>query len=117
MVSRRIQRIERELREIVAMYLLTGLKIPTNGMVSITRVEVSPDIQNAKVLVSMLASDTEKEENLKVLNSATRELQQIINHQLPMRYCPKVKFILDKGFDNAQIVEQRLKEIKEKESK
>ena len=111
--SRRVQRVERELREIVGMYLLAGTKYPINGMVTVTRVSVSPDLRNARVFVTMMATDEEKAENLEALKESTPDLQHQIHKQLPMKFCPKVKFEIDKGYDNVQLVEQRLKEIHE----
>lgn len=136
-VSRRVQRVEKELREIIGVYLLTGMKAPLSGVVTLTRVTVSPDLRIARAFVTMLASneaelasnevisgrstsnrqaaENEKNQNLEILNSSTRDLQAIIHKQLPMKYCPKVRFEIDKGFDNVQIVEQRLREIKQGE--
>lgn len=112
-VSRRVQRVERELREIISTYLLSGFKYPLIGIITLTRVEVSADLRSAKVFLSMMANEEEKQTNLKNLQDCAKDCQQVIHQKLPMKYCPKIFFILDKGFDNAQIVEQRLREIKQ----
>ncbi|MCB0390990.1 MAG: 30S ribosome-binding factor RbfA [Bdellovibrionales bacterium] len=111
-VSRRVQRVERELREIVSVFLISGVKEPLMGLVTVTRVSASPDLRHAKVFLSMMASETEKQENLEILKSSAKIVQHLISKQLPMKFCPKISFILDKGFENAELVEQRLKEIK-----
>ena len=112
-VSRRVQRVERELREIVSTYLLSGLREPLHGLVTLTRVSASPDLRNAKVFLSMMASEEEKAVNLENLQASAKDVQHIISKQLPMKFCPKITYILDKGFEKAQVVEQRLREIKE----
>lgn len=111
--SRRVQRVERELREIIGTYLLSGLNVSLEGMVTLTRVTVSADLRGARAFLTMMMVDEKaKQENLKLLNSNTKDLQKSINAQLPMKYCPKVRFEIDKGFDNVQLVEERLREIK-----
>jgi ribosome-binding factor A len=111
--SRRVQRVERELREIIGTHLLTGLNFSLEGMVTLTRVTVSADLRSARAfLTMMMANEKAQLENLKLLNANTKELQHRIHTQLPMKYCPKVRFEIDKGFENVQIVEARLREIK-----
>lgn len=111
--SRRVQRVERELREIISTYLLSGFKYPLKGIVTLTRVVSSPDLRSAKVYLSMMASEEEKQTNIENLQECAKDCQHVIHQKLPMKYCPKIFFILDKGFDNAQLVEQRLREIKQ----
>ena len=112
-LSRRVQRVERELREIVSTYLLSGVKCHLEGMVTVTRVMVSPDLRSAKVCLSMMVSEDSKQENLNNLQNYAKDFQFEIHKKLRMKFCPKIFFVLDRGIENAQLVEQRLREIRQ----
>lgn len=111
-MSRRVQRVEKEIRNVVASYLLTGLKDPLMGLVSVSRVMVSGDLKNAKVYVSVMSDDNEdREENIAVLQSRAGDIQRQIHSQLRMKFCPKLKFYLDQGLDHQLKIDQILHDI------
>lgn len=110
--SRRVQRVERELREIVSTCVVANYSSLLEGLVTVTRVEASPDLRHAKVFLSMMSGEDEKKENLDLLASEVKNIQHVIAKQLPMKFCPKISFVIDRGFEKAQIIEQKLKEIK-----
>lgn len=58
--NRRIQRVEKELRHLVAGYFLTGLKDPLSCLSSVVGVKVSPDLRHAKVYVSLMGEPKSK---------------------------------------------------------
>lgn len=116
--SRRVQRVERELREIVARYLLKGLSTPVPGLVSISRVQATKELRTAKVFVSVMGSEDEKEEAFAIVEDHIREIQKDVNSKLRMKFVPKIQLVLDKGFEHMMKVESLLHQIgKEQTSK
>ena len=106
--SRRVQRVEKELKQIISQYLISGLKDPLVGIVTLTRIEASPDLRTAKVFLSMMSEESEKNMNLKNLKERAGEIQREIAVRLPMKYCPKISFLVDKGMDKALKIQKIL---------
>lgn len=95
MASNRIGRINEEIQRVLAD-LLRNLKDPRvqNTMISITRVETTPDLRFAKVHVSFLEADR-AQEALKGLKSASGYLRRELGRTLQLRYTPELQWALD----------------------
>jgi ribosome-binding factor A len=95
MASNRIGRINEEIQKELAS-LLRNLKDPRvqNTMISITRVETTPDLRFAKVYVSFLEEDKAKDA-LKGLKSAGGYLRRELGRALNLRYTPELMWALD----------------------
>ena len=94
MASNRIGRISEEVRRELAS-LLREVKDPrVNGLISITNVEVTPDLRFAKVYVSVLEADRAKD-TMKGLKSAGGYLRRELGARLNLRHTPQMDFVLD----------------------
>ena len=95
MASNRIGRINEELRKELAE-LLRNVKDPRvqGTMISVTRVEATPDLRYAKVYVSFLQED-KAADALKGLKSAGGWLRRALGHALQLRYTPELVWELD----------------------
>ena len=109
--NRRVLRVEKEIREIVGLHLVGGFHGELHGITTISRVSVTSDLRTARINVSILGSEAEQESSLGVLNKYAFEVQKEIAKALPIRYCPKVKFFLDKSLEKVLKVEKILFEI------
>ena len=95
MASNRIGRINEEIQKELAN-LIRNLKDPRvqNTMISITRVETTPDLRYAKVYASFLQEDRAADA-LKGLKSASGYLRRELGHSLQLRYTPELVWALD----------------------
>ena len=95
MASNRIHRINEEIMKVLSKEIRT-LKDPRvqNTMISITRVETTPDLHYAKVYVSFLEADRAKD-GMKGLNSAGGYLRRALGKELQLRYTPELQWTLD----------------------
>ena len=95
MASNRINRINEEIQKAVAD-MLRELKDPrvSGTMISITRVETTPDLRFAKIYVSFLEEDKAKDA-LKGLKSASGYLRRELGRELNLRYTPELQWSLD----------------------
>src|SRR4029078_7334879 len=84
---------------------------PRLGFVSITRVEMSPDVRYAKVFVSVSASEEEQREALHVLNRATGFIRHELAPRLKLRQLPELTFRLDHSMEHAERVQRLLRQI------
>jgi len=108
MTSRRVQKAAEAIREVVSMAILADLKDPRIEGVTVTYVEVSPDMRNAKVHVSIMGDDTAQRLCLQGLQSSTGYLQQKISRRIDTRYTPRIKFEIDMGVKNSIAIAKML---------
>ncbi len=111
MSSRRALKAAQAIREVVSTAILLELKDPRVKDVTVTLVEVSGDLRNAKVYVSVMGDDTKQQLCLRGLRSSTGFLQQKVGKRIDTRYIPQLKFVLDKGAKNALEVTRILREV------
>lgn len=111
MSSRRVLKVAEAIREVVAMAILTEIRDPRVKGVTVTFVEVSGDLRQAKVHVSVMGDEKKQNLCLHGLNSSAGFLQQKINERVETRYTPKLRFELDKGIKNAFAVTKILDEV------
>ena len=95
-MSRRTERLNSQIRRDLSELLLYEVKDPrVSGVVSVTRVDVSPDIQSAKVYVSVYGTLREKEKTMAALSSAAGFLRRHLRGRLDTRQTPTLRFLLD----------------------
>lgn len=111
MTSRRLQKAASAIREVVSMAILTELKDPRVRDVTVTKVEVLPDMRNAKVHVSIMGDETKEQLSLRGLRNAAGFLQSRIKDRIDTRYVPRLEFVLDHGVKKSLAVAQILKEV------
>lgn len=99
MSSIRYERINQDVKRVLTE-LFRQLKDPRiHGLVTITRAEVSGDLKNAKVFVSVLGSEQDKKEVLAGLKSASGWLRRELGGSMNMRSTPELAFIQDRSID------------------
>ncbi|MCA9184792.1 MAG: 30S ribosome-binding factor RbfA [Pirellulaceae bacterium] len=111
MSSRRVLKAAEAIREVVGMAILTDLRDPRIQDVTVTYVEVSADMRNAKVHVSVMGDDSKQQLSLHGLRNARGYLQQKVSQRIDMRYTPRIQFVLDQGLKNSIEVSRILKEV------
>lgn len=111
MTSRRVQKAAEAIREVVSMAILADLKDPRIDGVTVTYVEVSPDMRNAKVHVSIMGDDTAQRLCLQGLQSSAGYLQQKISRRIDTRYTPRVRFEIDMGVKNSIAIAKMLNDV------
>ena len=93
-MSDRMRRVSESVREVVAEGV-RALKDPRIGMVTVTGVEVTRDLQEARVYVSVLGGESKRRDTLRGLESAKGVLQARINSELSLRRTPQLTFQYD----------------------
>jgi ribosome-binding factor A len=109
MRQERADRVGEAVRMELARLLETAVKDPRIGFVSLTRVEVSRDLAQAKVYVSVLDPDREAD-SLAGLRSAARFLRGEVARRVKLRVAPELVFVPDHGIRRSLEVQSLLKE-------
>jgi ribosome-binding factor A len=99
--SRRVSRVASLIKREVSQMLLNGIKDDRvgMGMVSITDVDVSGDLQHAKIFVSIYGTDEAKSETMAGLKSATGYVRSELGHRMQLRRTPEVVFLEDRSLE------------------
>ena len=116
MTSRRLLKAAEAIREVVASSILTELRDPRVQDVTVLGVEVSPDMREAKVAVSVMGSEAQQQLAIRGLQNAAGFLQSKIANRIDTRYTPRLQFTLDKGTKNALLVGELLAKIRNEKS-
>jgi ribosome-binding factor A len=111
MSSRRVLKAAEAIREVVSMAILTDLRDPRIEGVTVTRVEVSPDMRQAKVHVSIMGNEAQQKLCLHGLRNSAGYLQSKISDRIDTRYTPKLSFALDEGVKKSLAISQMLREL------
>jgi ribosome-binding factor A len=97
MKAHRLARVAEVLREVASETILFELRDPRVKGVTVTRAEVSGDLQHAKVYVSVMGTPKEQELCMHGLRSAAGFIQSKLAGRLQTRFTPQVRFVLDQG--------------------
>jgi ribosome-binding factor A len=111
-MSRRSERVSDLLLETLSELLLREVKDPRIGPVTLTGVDLNPDLRSARVRFSTLGDPSARERAQQGLESASRFLQGKVARLLRMRYTPALHFEYDEGFERADAVDRLLKSIR-----
>lgn len=114
MANNRRGRINEEIMRELSM-LLRALKDPrVQGMVSITRVEATPDMRYAKVYISVLGDEEALKACLKGLSSAAGYLRRELSNRMALRYTPELAFTADTSITNGAHIMELLEGLNQK---
>ncbi|MEH2296788.1 30S ribosome-binding factor RbfA [Nostoc sp.] len=104
--NRRVSRVAELIKREVSQMLLNGIKDDRvgTGMVSVTDVDVSGDLQHAKVYVSIYGTDEAKVETMAGLKSATGYVRSELGARIRLRRTPEVIFLEDRSIERGNKV-------------
>jgi ribosome-binding factor A len=116
--NRRVARVAELIRREVSQMLLSGIKDDRvgSGMVSVTDVEVSGDLQHAKIFVSIYGTDEAKAETMAGLKSATGYVRSELGQRVRLRRTPEVVFLEDRSLERGDRVLSLLNQISRQRS-
>jgi ribosome-binding factor A len=113
-VGHRLLRINASIKETLSSVITAeGLKDPRVGFVTVTGVETSPDQRYAKVYVSVLGNQAEREATMRALDKSKGFLQARLNSALHMKRTPQLEFVYDSTLDSALHIEKLMKREEE----
>ena len=111
MTSRRLLKAAEAIREVVSMAILTEMRDPRVQNVTVTGVEVAPDMKSAKVIISVMGDEGRQHLCLRGLQNAAGFLQSKIADRIDTRYIPRLTFSLDTGLKKGLEVNRILADL------
>lgn len=101
MTSRRLLKAAEAIREVVASSILTELRDPRVRDVTVVGVQVSSDMREAKVAVSIMGDDKQQQLSLRGLQNSAGFLQSKIAKRIESRHTPRLQFVINKGVQHS----------------
>jgi ribosome-binding factor A len=106
MPGARLRRVNEAVRQVLSDAITQDLKDPRVGFVTVTAVDVSPDLRHARVYVSVLGDDSAKEGSLDGLRAAHGYLQRRIAGELRLKHTPTLNFAIDDSIERGMRISE-----------
>lgn len=117
MTKNRTDRLNSLLKEVISEVIRKEVKNPhVHQLITVTSVDITKDLRHAKVYVSVIGTELEKEETLKGLQSAAKFIAITASKKVVIRFFPELHFKLDDGVNQQMRVEGILKQISDERS-
>jgi len=116
--SRRVERVAELIKREISQLLLSGIKDDRvgQGLVSVTAVEVSGDLQHAQVYVSIFGSPAVRAQTMAGLESATGYVRSVLGQRVRLRRTPEVVFREDTSLERGSRVIALLNQIRQNQT-
>jgi ribosome-binding factor A len=114
MAKIRVGRVGEQIKKELSLIIQKELKDPRIGFITVTGVEVSGDLSQAKVYLSVLGSEEQKEETLKALGKGTGFLRSELGKRMKLRHTPELIFKFDSSIEYGSHIESLLEQINDK---
>ncbi len=111
-LSHRNQRVAEQIKEEVGQILSTEVADPGIGLVTVTRVKVTPDLSLARVYWTLVGDTSERKATEKALARAAAYVRHLLSTRMSLRRSPEVLFTYDQSVAAQDRVEQILQELK-----
>jgi ribosome-binding factor A len=109
MSSERMRRVDEAMRQVLSDAMTQDVKDPRVGFITVTDVKTSPDLRHARVYVSVLGDDAEREDSMEGLRSAHGFLQARVGRELHLKHTPTLQFLYDDTAERAARVEHLIR--------
>src|SRR3954465_13474833 len=106
----RMRRVDEAVREVLSGAITQELKDPRVGFVTVTAVETSPDLRHARVFVSVLGDDPQRERSMAGLRSAHGYLPSPGAHVLTLKHTAQLDFLDDDSVDRSLRIQSLLEQ-------
>ena len=104
----RMRRVDEAVRAVLSDAIAKDLSDPRVGFVTVTAVKTSPDLRHARVYVSILGDEAEREQTLGALQAARGFLQGRLAAQLTIKHTPQLTFHFDDSVERGMRITQLL---------
>lgn len=112
----RVDKVQEFIKQEISKIILQELKDPRIGFVSVTNVEATGDLRNAKVYVSLMGTDTQKLETWTALQNALGFMRSEIGKRIRLRFTPTLTLCLDESLEHSVRIQELLLTLKQEES-
>jgi len=111
-MTKRVERLNSLLKEVISEVIKRDVGNPHVAvLITITKVDVSKDLHNAKVYVSVIGTEAQRKETLQALKSAAGFISAQASKKVVLRYFPHLTFLLDSSVEQQLKIDSLLEKI------
>ena len=115
-MSLRTERVASLVKEQLGMMFLREYRDLAAGLITITDVQMTPDLKIAKIYVSIFGNELARKETLRLLEEHKPEIRSFIGSNIRLKFTPSVQIYMDETLDHVDRIEQLIKKTHEKPS-
>jgi ribosome-binding factor A len=112
----RTEKVQEFIKQELSKIILTELKDPRIGFITVTRVDVTGDLRSAKAYISLMGSDEQKAASWQALQKAVGYLRAEIGKRIRLRFTPELSLHLDETLEYSARIQELLTKIKQEEA-
>lgn len=109
----RVSRVGEQIKKELSQIIQQEIKDPRIGFVTVTAVEMSGDLQSAKVFVSVLGKNDDKSKSLEGLEKAKGYMRSELGRRIQLRHIPELTFVIDQTLEHSEHINKLLHEVHE----
>ena len=106
-----MRKVELLIKDEVSKIIITKIKNPKVGFVTVTAVEMNADLKSAQIYISVMGTQLQKNDTINSLNKASKYIRTELNQQIKLRYSPSLTFRLDNTIDKVIRISQILENL------
>lgn len=107
----RMEKVDELIAQQLGQIIVSEIELPKGVIVTITNIKTSPDLKHARVYLSVLPEEYQREAMALLINNIY-EFQKILNDKLTLRSIPKLRFVIDDSGKQAASIEELLDNLK-----
>lgn len=108
---KRSQRVSEVIKRVVSEQVLLALKLPNTAYITITDVEMAPDLRIAHIFVSYLGDEAEREPLLKTLQASEYRIKKVLAKEVRLKFTPQLQFRYDDTYEKGSRIDQLLNNL------
>lgn len=112
----RTEKVQEFIKQELSKIILTELKDPRIGFVTVTKVEATGDLRAAKVFVTLMGSDEQKAASWQALQKAVGHLRAEIGKRIHLRFTPELSLHIDEALEHSARINELLAKLKQEEA-
>lgn len=114
-MTKRVNRVAEQMKKELGDIIIRKVKDPRIGFVTVTDVEVTGDLQNATIFISVLGSEAEKAATLEGLDKAKGFIRTEIGQRIRFRKVPEIEFSFDESIAYGNRIQTLLTQVNDEE--
>ncbi len=109
----RNERIAEEIKKVISQIISNDLKDPrVDGLISVTKVEVTKDLRHATIFISLYGDKTKKDTTFEVISNAKGYIRRELAGKIRIKYIPEISFKMDESIEYGIHINKLLEKVK-----
>jgi ribosome-binding factor A len=114
-MSLRTERVASLIKEEIGGYFIREYRDPSYGFITVTDVQVTPDLRIAKIFVSIMGTEKVKETTFRMLKDQKPAIRAFIGSHVRLKFTPSVQLYIDDTLDRAEKIDRLIRQIHKEE--